>query len=462
MTEENEVTALAHVGKRKWGYDPDQVDEFLSRAHALYESDDINMTLSDLLNVSFELRKGGYDIQQVDAALDRLQRAVVDKNTTHEIAEHGRVAWKAQLEELFRQIEAHAARENGERFAPAQPKAPAYDRKQVDHIVDQILQTASQELLNDSIDDPSASIIAKNNGEQSERNTTANKDQRMLDAQTVANTVFTQRKGKRGYDERQVDYYLSSCIELLSRLESYGRIESFVTNTTAAQVPASQEETSLFANAQTPVVTPVEENHVNSFDELQKAETAIFDAPVTSPVQLSSHVESSEPTVGTQTQVIEPIVDPIEQSAQTVQAVQPAQTQPAQTSIESTQSFDPLAYVEERNQPEVMFEESDSFVSPAQEQTDPLIDESIVPAVDAPASDNTEEKTEVDSSTDSAMFSVAMPQVPQLNISIPDLPMPAGAHTSVESDLAHDDSHDSVDIPDLSFPSISHDDSKNE
>ena len=76
------ASGIARVGKRKWGYDPAQVDAFLDRAHALYESEDAHLTQQDIQNVSFDLSKGGYDITQVDAALSRLEQAVVDKQTT--------------------------------------------------------------------------------------------------------------------------------------------------------------------------------------------------------------------------------------------------------------------------------------------------------------------------------------------------------------------------------------------
>ena len=45
------------AGKRKWGYDPAQVDAFLERAHALYDSEGMNLTQHDIQNVSFDLRK---------------------------------------------------------------------------------------------------------------------------------------------------------------------------------------------------------------------------------------------------------------------------------------------------------------------------------------------------------------------------------------------------------------------
>ena len=98
-TEKN-ASGIAHAAKRKWGYDAEQVDAFLERAHMLYVGEGAQLTQHDIQNVSFELVKGGYVIAQVDAALARLERAVVDKQTTWEIAQHGRVTWKAKTEKL--------------------------------------------------------------------------------------------------------------------------------------------------------------------------------------------------------------------------------------------------------------------------------------------------------------------------------------------------------------------------
>ena len=106
-TEKN-ASGIAHAAKRKWGYDAEQVDAFLERAHMLYEGEGAQLTQHDIQNVSFELVKGGYVIAQVDAALARLERAVVDKQTTWEISQHGRVAWKAQTEDLFKRAKIRA------------------------------------------------------------------------------------------------------------------------------------------------------------------------------------------------------------------------------------------------------------------------------------------------------------------------------------------------------------------
>ncbi len=154
------ASGIARVGKRKWGYDPDQVDAFLDRAHALYESEDAHLTQQDIQNVSFDLSKGGYDITQVDAALSRLEQAVVDKQTTREITEHGRVAWKAQTEELYRQVCEHADRGTGERFARGHDRRPSYDRKQVDRLIDQIVDKAAAGLGVDGVSEQDVRKLA--------------------------------------------------------------------------------------------------------------------------------------------------------------------------------------------------------------------------------------------------------------------------------------------------------------
>ena len=219
------ASGIARAGKRKWGYNPEQVDEFLERTHALYDSEDAQLTQQDIQNVSFDLSKGGYVISQVDAALGRLERAVVDQQTTREIARHGRVVWKAQTEDLYRSLAAHADRAARQRFRPGDAKAPSYDRKQVDRLVDQVIDKAAAEL---GVDGVTADDV---------------KDLVDVSSTSVANVIFTQRKGKRGYDERQVDNYLNACVRLLSRIESYARVSDYVHDPATTQQRSAVAET---------------------------------------------------------------------------------------------------------------------------------------------------------------------------------------------------------------------------
>ncbi|MBW3080429.1 DivIVA domain-containing protein [Bifidobacterium saguinibicoloris] len=282
MAQQSEA-GIPKAGKRKWGYDPAQVDAFLERAHALYDSEGAQLTQRDIQNVSFDLTRGGYVIAQVDAALARLERAVVDKQTTWEISQHGRVAWKAQTEELYREIARHADRGAGERFGSGKPRVPSYDRKQVDKLTDQIVDKCAADLDLDGV---------------------SRKDVKGLEnvtAEYVANAVFTQRKGKKGYDERQVDYFLNSCVELLSRLESFERIADYLNadgTLDADAAPASAakaEEPARNADGVAPLfpastprpAAPVQEPSQGfgqaasseSFDALSQAEQHLFSAP---------------------------------------------------------------------------------------------------------------------------------------------------------------------------------------
>lgn len=328
---ERNASGIARTAKRKWGYDAQQVDAFLERAHMLYEGEGAQLSQHDIQNISFDLVKGGYVIAQVDAALARLERAVVDKRTTWEISQHGRVAWKAQTEDLFKKLDAHAEREQGERFKPGEGKNPSYDRKQVDRVVDKCLTKAAGELGIEEVSEEDAKAVADTN------------------SQSVANVVFTQRKGKKGYDERQVDYYLAACVQLLTRLESYARVADFVgepsgettsvTSSDGDQSSVAQETqmiTPLFAAPAAPVpaapAAPVAPSAtpsgVDSFDALNKAEHEIFTSAVTSPV--------STPAAKSDAPAVPPVVPPVFRPQVGVPASEPG-------NVEETQAFDPLS-----------------------------------------------------------------------------------------------------------------------
>lgn len=262
------ASGIARAGKRKWGYNPEQVDEFLERTHALYDSEDAQLTQQDIQNVSFDLSKGGYVISQVDAALGRLERAVVDQQTTREIARHGRVVWKAQTEDLYRSLAVHADRAARQRFRPGDAKAPSYDRKQVDRLVDQVIDKAAAEL---GVDGVTADDV---------------KDLVDVSSTSVANVIFTQRKGKRGYDERQVDNYLNACVRLLSRIESYARVSDYVHDPATTQQRSAVAETAaapaLFPprGESQPLDTAASPTVMDDdFAELHRVEQQIFAVP---------------------------------------------------------------------------------------------------------------------------------------------------------------------------------------
>ncbi|PWG59704.1 DivIVA domain-containing protein [Bifidobacterium catulorum] len=234
--------SIAKAGKRKWGYDVSQVDSFLERAHTLYEDAEPKMTQEDIQNVSFALEKNGYVISQVDAALNRLEKAVVDKQTQWDVASFGRVAWRATTEQLAHSLYPRSERPEKDRFSPGEEKKPSYDRRQVDRLVTQIVGKIRRE-LGESDQDADAAADAE------------------LTSMRVSNIIFTQRTGRHGYSERQVDAYLNRAVQVLSRLESFARLEGSLSSVEEGDVkpsrsavqstpaPLSQRPTEMLFNA---------------------------------------------------------------------------------------------------------------------------------------------------------------------------------------------------------------------
>ena len=135
----------------------------------------------------------------------------------------------------------------------------------------------------------------------------------------MANVIFTQRKGKRGYDERQVDYYLNECVQLLTRLESYARVADFVGEPSESAIAAANPSSTSLESQETQVVSPLftvpavsaepiaqsaqVQNGADSFDALNKAEREIFTTSAASPVSIPA-AQTAAPTYA-------PVVPPV-------------------------------------------------------------------------------------------------------------------------------------------------------
>ena len=404
------ASGIARAGKRKWGYNPEQVDEFLERTHALYDSEDAQLTQQDIQNVSFDLSKGGYVISQVDAALGRLERAVVDQQTTREIARHGRVVWKAQTEDLYRSLAAHADRAARQRFRPGDAKAPSYDRKQVDRLVDQVIDKAAAEL---GVDGVTADDV---------------KDLVDVNSTSVANVIFTQRKGKRGYDERQVDNYLNACVRLLSRIESYARVSDYVHDpattpqrSTAAETAAApalfppRGESQPLDTAASPTVMD------DDFAELHRVEQQIFAVPApaaprepaVAPVPPAPAPAPSAPTAETASPVTTAMPAPVPAPEYTAPAA------PAPVAWDYARPTEPAAAAQQPEQ------------STPEKSEDPLSGLAHLAAV--------VQQTQ-------PMPTASDPQVPSLDV--PSVPTVRSLNL---------DAMPSLDIPDLSFPTFDND-----
>ena len=239
-------TAIAeYEAPRKWGYDIAQVDEFLDRAHKAYDSLEPLLKQEDIQNVSFGLQKGGYSIPQIDAALSRLERAVVDRRTLWDLQRMGRVAWRAQTEALVNTIRGRVKRADNERFSDGEKGSPSYDRKQVDKLIREISDAVEDEL----------------NNTVSEANE--------INSSYVENVVFTQRTGAKGYSEAQVDAYLNRVVQILTRLESFSRVEkeASVSYDSAPSENSSSEMPSSVPPAGSPAVSSAAAAAVSSVSQ---------------------------------------------------------------------------------------------------------------------------------------------------------------------------------------------------
>ncbi|BDR53320.1 hypothetical protein KIM372_12270 [Bombiscardovia nodaiensis] len=196
---------------------------------------------SDIGNICFDLRKNGYTISQVDAALARLERAVSDRRISWQINQYGQESWIKGLVSAQQKLAVHAMRAERERFSPGRSSDPSYDRRQVDRLVDQIVAKTASQLNLESADAEDGDSLAD------------------ITAERVSNVIFTQRRGSHGYDERQVDYYMVKAVELLQQLESYVRLgldESAGSARSSAEPAVSVEAAAAQVAMSAPVASP--------------------------------------------------------------------------------------------------------------------------------------------------------------------------------------------------------------
>jgi DivIVA domain-containing protein len=162
------------------GYDVGQVDAFFTRALGG------SLTSAQVRSVGFDLVRGGYDVDDVDKALDRLEDQLAAAERTDERASMGERRFVSQITGQAQVLRARLARPHGDRFARATPWAPAYDVTDVDELCD---------LVADYFD-----------GAQP------------LAVDTLRAAVFRTRRGSRGYSEAAVDAFLDRVVAVMTRV----------------------------------------------------------------------------------------------------------------------------------------------------------------------------------------------------------------------------------------------------
>jgi len=182
------VSMFRTVSRMRTGYDPEEVDEFFAEARVSYESaGGAGLGGHDVRTVAFDVVRGGYDTRDVDAALDRLEAAFAARSRAEFLARNGQQEWMSRLADQARSLYGRLTRPDGERFAPAPPRQPAYDRDDVDDLCDRLVGYFDR-------------------GEP-------------LAAHEVRSVTFRRRHGRKGYAEGPVDAFCDRAVEVLLGVE---------------------------------------------------------------------------------------------------------------------------------------------------------------------------------------------------------------------------------------------------
>lgn len=191
------------------GYDQTEVDEFFSRAQLAYESavtrpetgarpatanvvpdkkDPATMTAEDVRKAAFTLRRGGYVVTEVDAALDRLEDALAASQRTQLMAAQGEEAVLDELTRMAETLQGRIARPDGERFSRGiRGWERTYDIKEVDDLCHRLDGYF-------------------NYGEE-------------MSVDEVRRAAFRSRRGNLGYREPVVDAFLDRVVTVMSAVD---------------------------------------------------------------------------------------------------------------------------------------------------------------------------------------------------------------------------------------------------
>lgn len=179
---------FSRTGKFRPGYSTSQVDEFLKLAKESYadtQSSERAIDENAVRSVSFSFTRDGYEPELVDAALDRLERAFIQRRRANVVSDDGEQAWLDSAYEHATSLYPRLRRPDGERFADAEGRG--YDKAEVDELMERIA----------SYFDGSAD----------------------LNSSEVRRATFSKAKGASAYDESVVDVFLDRAVTVLLSVE---------------------------------------------------------------------------------------------------------------------------------------------------------------------------------------------------------------------------------------------------
>lgn len=193
-------TMFPPAGRLRHGYDRAQVEDFFTRARAAYEEreragrgasagargDGDGIDEKDVRTVAFDLVRDGYAPSAVDAALDRLEAAFVQRRRTTSIEEGGEGAWMDGVAGLATTLYPRLLRPAGQRFR-APERGSGYDRGAVDALLGRLVDYFDK------------------GGE--------------LTSEEIRTATFPSARASRAYHEGTVDAYLDRAVEILLAVE---------------------------------------------------------------------------------------------------------------------------------------------------------------------------------------------------------------------------------------------------
>lgn len=182
MTDTEAVSPFPRATGRSRGYAPADVDAFLARARAAFESGtDAEMTSRAIRSVAFPMVKRGYAVGAVDAALGRIEDAFAAREREAALSNAGARAWVGQSRQLAQEILDRLSRPRGKRFRRAGMLRYGYRIDEVDIVADKLARYLET-------------------GEP-------------LSVEQVRSVAF--RMQRRGYSETQVDAVLDAVVEVM-------------------------------------------------------------------------------------------------------------------------------------------------------------------------------------------------------------------------------------------------------
>lgn len=177
------------VGKLSSGYGKSAVDEFFARARSAYEgahADGVIIDARAVREVTFPIARGGYSMQAVDEALDRLESAFIQRERAEHIARLGRQSWLDSVADRAKTLYPRLLRPMGERFAHPK-RGRGYRAAEVDEMCNRLI------------------------GYFDEGRPLASADLRYA--------IFPSARGKSAYAEGPVDAFFARAVEVLLAVE---------------------------------------------------------------------------------------------------------------------------------------------------------------------------------------------------------------------------------------------------